>query len=194
MALTEEERRRYFRIEDTVGVAWEVVSGREAVQRQEEMSREDYSAPGRLYQVEKQLQVLIDKLRIQNPEFAEALELLNVKFSSLKEKQTAERGYRSNSDIKKVSISACGISFTDSERMAPGTKLALDLTLLPTDLHVHTIGEVIDCLEGEKVGDWIHRIDFCGMRSEDEELMVQHIVKRQGKLIKAQRENENKNT
>ncbi|MFT6011072.1 MAG: hypothetical protein ACI96P_001304, partial [Candidatus Azotimanducaceae bacterium] len=36
--------------------------------------------------------------------------------------------------------------------------------------------------------EWTVRVEFYGMNSEDEELLVQHIVKRQGRLLAARRE------
>ena len=190
MALTEEERRRYFRIEDTVRVAYEVVTESEASRREEEMARTDYAAPNRLQQTERHLQLLIDKLRVQNPEYAEAIELLNIKFNCLKETGATERGgYRSKSEVKKVSISACGISFDEDDRFDVGAKLYMDLILLPTDFHIHTLGKVVDCLpHGEATGEWVVRVDFYGLRSEDEEFLVQHIVKRQARLLRTTRE------
>lgn len=188
MPLTEAERRRYFRIEDTVGVKFEVITKAEALRREDELKRLDYSSPNRLRLADRQLHLLIDKLRIQNPEFAEALELLNVKINSLKELLVEDLAESDNSSVKKVNISACGISFDGAKKLSAGEKLLMDLTLYPTDLHVFTLGDVVGSVEStETKGEWTIRVDFYGMTMDDEELLVQHIVKRQGKLIGAQR-------
>jgi len=187
MPLTDEERRRYFRIEDMVGISYEVISEAEAKRREVEMQQTDFASRGDLHVVERQLQLLIDKLRVQHPEFAEAVELLNIKFNTLKQGQDGDARY-SDSRVKKVNISACGISFDVRKRISLGKKLYLNITLIPTDLHVFTLGEVVDCVEStESSRDWTVRVDFYGMSSEDEELLVQHIVKRQGRLLAASR-------
>lgn len=189
MPLTEEERRRYFRIEDTVGIDFEKISRVEAQQREHEMQKTDYFTPDSLHTIERQLQVLIDKLRIQNPQFAEAVDLLNAKFNTLKQmniEKNIAHGHKTN--IRQVNISACGMSFDEEEQIDIGQKLYLDLTLLPTDIHVFTLGDVVGCHESKSTkSDWTIRVDFYGMSREDEELMVQHIVKRQGRLLAASR-------
>ena len=62
MPLVDEERRRYFRIEDTIGIIYEIVSDAEAKQRELEMTQPDYSSRSELNLVERRLQLLIDKL------------------------------------------------------------------------------------------------------------------------------------
>jgi hypothetical protein len=161
----------------------------EAQQREQEMQQTDYFSENSLHTIERQLQVLIDKLRIQNPQFAEAVSLLNSKFNTLKQ-MDIERKLTSKHkvNIRRVNISACGISFDEEEPIDIGRKLYLDLTLLPTDIHVFTLGDVIGCQESKSNKlDWTIRVDFYGMSREDEELMVQHIVKRQGRLLAARR-------
>ncbi len=192
MANTGDERRQYFRIEDTVGVHYELLTEREAEVRLATFDHEKFDSPGRLQNAERQLQLLIDKLRIQNPEFAEAIELLNIKFNLLKENQIETAlEYGTQSFIKKVNISASGISFDDENKIEIGRKMYLNITLLPTDLHVQTMGTVVDCLPSENVeGEWSIRVEFYGMKPSEEELMVQHVVKRQGRLLAERRNNQ----
>lgn len=187
MPLSDDERRRYFRIEDTVGVSYEPLSEAEAKQREVELKHSNRHGPDRLHRVERQLQLLIDKLRIQQPEFAEAIELLNVKFNTLKASQVTDDTKR-RSYIRQVNLSACGISLEGNDKFASGQKLYIDLTLLPTDLHIYTLGEVIDC-KTTTDPDWnfVMRIDFYGMSAEDEELLVQHMVKRQARILHEER-------
>jgi len=180
-----DERRQYFRIEDVVGVHYEILSDREAEIRLATFDHEQFDSPGRLQNAERQLQLLIDKLRIQNPEFAEAISLLNIKFNLLKESQIETAlEYGTQSFVKKVNISASGISFDDENKIEIGRKMYLNITLLPTDLHVQTMGDVVDCLPSEgNEGEWSIRVEFYGMKAAEEELMVQHVVKRQGRLL-----------
>ncbi|MBL4679283.1 MAG: PilZ domain-containing protein [Pseudomonadales bacterium] len=184
MSQLEDEKRRYFRIEDTIGVKFERITEVQALKRQEEMRRPGYYSANRIQVVERELQLLIDKMRIQQPDFAKAMELLNTKISILRDDfisdplQEARYGY-----IKTVSLSACGVSFEHDNKIAEGEKMDMDLTLLPTDLHLYTLGEVVGCDESEEeLGTWMLRVDFYGMSANDEELLVQHIVKRQGQL------------
>ncbi|MBV1876497.1 MAG: PilZ domain-containing protein [Pseudomonadales bacterium] len=187
MAESDDERRRYFRIEDTIGLAYQHLTNSEALVREEELKRVDYSAPNRVHVVERQLQMAIDKLRVQSPDIAAAIDLLNIKVNSLKDDLKGDGTMSQNlSEMKKVSISACGVSFDSEDKMAVGAKLDMDLKLVPTDLHVFTLGEVVSVEDSTDAGCLVS-VDFYGMTTEDEELLVQHVVKRQGKLLGASR-------
>lgn len=192
MPTLDDEKRRYFRIEDTIGVKFERVTDAQALQRQEEMRRPGYYSANRIQIVERELQLLIDKMRIQQPGLAKAMELLNTKISILKDEFISEPLHESRfGHIKTVSLSACGVSFEHDARIHEGEKVDMDLTLLPTDLHIYTLGEVVGCVESEdELGSWMLRMDFYGMSANDEELLVQHIVKRQGQLLSNQRKME----
>ena len=187
MALTDAERRRYFRIEDTMKLSYEILSKEDAEDREKEISRTDYTSPNRMHLVERQLQLAIDKLRIQSPEVAEAIELLNMKFGNLKDSVSEELVGGRGAQLLKVSISACGISFPSPGPIDIKDLLDIDLTLSPTDLHIFTLGEVVNCTQNTDGDDWTISVDFYGMTTDDEELLVQHIVKRQGKLLAASR-------
>ena len=57
----------------------------ETEEEQKRLRQERLGPKDRIVDLEKELQLLIDKLRIQTPEFARAIELLNIKFSILKD-------------------------------------------------------------------------------------------------------------
>ena len=51
-----------------------------------------------------------------------------------------------------------------------GRKIYLDITLLPTDLHVQTMASVIDCVPDEKErGQFEKQIEFYDLDDEEEE-------------------------
>lgn len=183
-----DERRRYFRIEDSIGLQYEVLNDEDARVRQAAINRGDYGNNHSLQEAERQLQLLIDKLRVQNPEYAEAIHLLNTKFNLLKNDNDSGL---SNIKVVRASISACGVSFELREPFRPGEQVYLDLILLPTDLHVQTVAEVVSCKENPESRRWLVSLDFVYLSSELEELLIQHIVKRQGKLLAEQRQNSN---
>ena len=136
-----DERRRFFRIDDVVAIHYEVMTDDEAVEQQKSLRQERLGPRDRIMDSEKELQLLIDKLRTQNPEFARAIELLNIKFSILKDESPDRPGdlYGSNQIIQEVSISACGLSFGYETRIAAGRKMFLDkyhpLTNRPARTH-----------------------------------------------------------
>jgi hypothetical protein len=186
--VSDKDRRRYFRIEDLMAISYEKLTAAEAGAREKQMQSADYLAPNQLQVIERQLQLLVDKLRVQSPEMAGAIDLLNQKFTLLKDRNVSQVVVAGNVHLRRqVNISACGVSFEDAKRQDIGQHLQLDITLLPSDLKVTTLGVVIGCHRAASV-QWTVRVEFYGMNPEDEELPVQHIVKRQGRLLAARRE------
>ncbi len=135
---------------------------------------------------------MIDKLRVQNPELGQAIELLNTKFNLLK--NDADPSTR-DTKVVRASLSACGVSFRIQEHIKVGAKVYIDMTLLPTDLHVQTVADVVNCREDhhqgnlQSKGEWELSLEFNHLSAELEELMIQHIVKRQGRMLAEERRN-----
>lgn len=77
--------KTFFRIDDVVAIHYEVMTDAETEEEQKRLRQERLGPKDRIVDLEKELQLLIDKLRIQTPEFARAIELLNIKFSILKD-------------------------------------------------------------------------------------------------------------
>tara|TARA_R110002072_G_scaffold104540_2_gene228994 strand:- start:8311 stop:8859 length:549 start_codon:yes stop_codon:yes gene_type:complete len=179
-----DERRRYFRIDDNIGIRYEVLAPDEVAPRQAALARGEIRGDNTLQLAERQLQLLIDKLRVQQPEFAEAIHLLNTKFNALKDALPSHADF--HSVVMPVSISACGLSFDIEAEIRAGEILYMDLTLLPTDLHIHTLAEIVACQQSGSV--WTISADYLNLSEENEELMVQHIVKRQRKILAERRE------
>jgi hypothetical protein len=185
--VSDKDRRRYFRIEDLMAINYEKLTAVEARRRVQQMQSADYVAPNQLQVIERQLQLMIDKLRVQSPEVAGAIDLLNQKFTLLKDRNVSQPIVTGNVHLRRqVNISACGVSFEDAEHLNIGQHLQLDITLLPSDLKVTTLGVVVGCHRASSF-QWTVRVEFYGMSPEDEELTVQHVVKRQGRLLAAAR-------
>ena len=119
-------------------VLYEPLGDEQAKARQEAINCGDFGPNNSLQETERQLQLLIDKLRVQNPELGEAVELLNTKFNLLK--NDVDESAR-EMKVVRASISACGVSFKAPERMRAGEMVYLDILLLPTDLHVQTVAD-----------------------------------------------------
>lgn len=188
--MNESEKRRYFRIEDTIAINYEALTPEAAEIAAKALRTGVQGARRQLQQTERQLQLLIDKLRVQNPEFASAIELLNTKFNLLKQEgdDVMTGAGRTRSVRRRVSISASGVAFEDRLPQKKGQLLQMHLTLLPSDLQIDTLGEVVDCYVAEDDPDlWTIRVDFTEMHPDDEELMVQHVVKRQQRMLAARR-------
>ena len=95
--------------------------------------------------------------------------------------------------VKAVNISACGMAFESEESFEKGQILQLDIQLHPSELHIIALANVVDCSsqassdQQELDSTYFVRLDFTEMNNHDQELLIQHIVKRQSLLLKQQR-------
>lgn len=194
-----EERRRFFRINDTIGVSYRRLGPEEAKafsQRSAEHGGNfDYAS-----NFDNRIQTLLDACRVQNPLAAELLDLMNKKLNFVIRQLDVDSNMLQQIayDLKQVNVSACGMAFAVAEPLQKGDCLQLDILLQPSDLHVVAMAEVVACealpeaLGSEsQQGDEGHlfmRLNFIDMHPNDQELLIQHVVKRQSAQLKARRE------
>ncbi|AFU99140.1 PilZ domain-containing protein [Simiduia agarivorans] len=179
------ERRRFFRINDKVGVAYRVLTEEEANSRTER-DAEPVDTLSLLSRYENTITQLLPG--IQSESMRELFGALNNKINciiaqlELDSRLVREIAHR----VREVNISACGMAFIVDEQIPAGKILSLDLILRPEGRHIATYGQVLDCEAGDK-GFYL-RINFMALSAMDQESLIQHIVKRQGSLLREQRQ------
>lgn len=178
-----EEKRRFFRINETIGLAYEGLDDdAEQVQHEhmvdlwELMSEQDEKIESLLQKADTQAPVVADLVRAFNQKLERIVRLLVV------ENRMVDR---LANKAKEVNISACGIGFWSDRPIAENTRLKLEIRLFPGDKSLTTGGRVIACeAEGER---YFWRIDFFDMSRAEQENLIQHIVQRQSAQLKASR-------
>lgn len=187
-----EERRRYFRIDDNMGLSYRRLNQEEvkvfAQQAREHGANFDYAA-----NFDNRIQTLLDACRVQNPIAAELIGLMNKKLNFVIQQLDIDAGILQKIayELKQVNISACGLAFACDQPLRKGELLQLDILLKPEDLHVVAMAEVVACeaddaVESQQPG-YFMRLDFVELNTNDQELLIQHVVKRQGALLKERR-------
>ena len=174
--MTNQERRRYFRVDDEVALTLVALSedyGGETVDKSAELNEQVHAS------LEIQLRQALADVRIKSPDIAHALDLINQKINLIHNHEVA-------SDltpvVKPVSLSACGIAFTWHESIGVGEQVLLHLFLLPMHHLVKTEAQVV-ALEPnpdpQSSEPFILRLDFVGITPMYQEMLIQHVVQRQ---------------
>jgi hypothetical protein len=186
-----DNRRRFFRIIDALGVSYRVISEKEspaksdvgedagAVQFVDTLSvMNDYNTF---------IQVSLEKLKTQDSHAAVAIEQLNKKVDTILMMLELDSliTQRACHRVEEASISASGIAFPIEEQLQANTYLALDLLLRPSSKHVNAVGKVIACDRLSEESVYYLRVEFTEMMDRDKEILIQHIVQRQGTLLRA---------
>ncbi len=184
-----EERRRFFRIDDTLGVAYRLLSEAELSEqpRAEQAPADIFALLARL---DTQLEHSLATLRVKQPPVAEVLDTLNKKLNTVIHQLEADNHLvrRLAQKVQEVNISACGMAFVCDEQIEAGRVLGLELALKPSNLHIHTRARVVACEPVDDGAGYYLRLDFSDISDTDQEVLIQHIVKRQSSIIRKDRE------
>jgi hypothetical protein len=182
-----DDRRRYFRISDNLGVAYRVVAD-------DHIGDDSVIAnpPTNIYQLlvehDEAIADLLAKLRPTDPLVTELATRLNGKINCIINQLEMESRMIEQiaHKIYEVNISACGLGFKVDESINKGARVQLDLILLPENKRILSDAVVIDCTT--LPNSHYVRMNFVGMSAQDQEMLIQHIVKRQGDLLRSARE------
>lgn len=192
-----QERRRYFRIEDTFEVRFRVLSQSEGSRS----TRIQTTIRESVDELRNRSRLSLSRLKISHKDVAELFELMEQRLRRIEDLVPEEMTFGAAGKDEEnvghgVNISACGVAFHCEGRLEPNTRLRLSLTLQPEDLRVTTTGTVVTCVRTNTVVEtelpFLASVDFRGMHPDAEELLVQHILKRQSALIRAERERQDR--
>lgn len=190
-AVSGSDRRRFFRISDNIGVNYRPLAPEELDQHIESLINPSDTLT-LLSDYNKQIESLLGQVALREPAVADLLSVMDKKINcviaqlELESRLTQSLAHR----VQEVNISACGMALTLDEQLESGLALDLELMLLPARLLLHCRGVVVDACPATEEDGYHTRIDFNGMAAQDQESLIQHIVKRQGVLLKALRDEE----
>ena len=183
-----EERRRYFRVQDTIELGYRPL-GEEEMQDPESLL-----GKGELLEsVEKELAMLLIQMQARHPDVIRALELMNRKIDIIH--HSVDRNSRldmtSEYEIRHVDISGCGAAFPVGEHFEPGDHILLQVNLPAPFRSVRAVAKVVSCKALANPTGYFNdmiRVEFAHILDKDQELLIQYLMKRQVLELKARRE------
>jgi c-di-GMP-binding flagellar brake protein YcgR len=167
------ERRRYFRINDTVKLSYQILEKNS--HKALEDDRFDLIA-----EQGRRMEVLIAELKHEHPKLIELIALLNQKFErivDIENTQPTALAYHA----RDVNMSACGLSMSEDKAVAIGSHLQLFL-VLNSGQKMTLEGLVVDCHRRQD-NKFVWRVDFLYLSESTQEQLIQHIVQRQSTLL-----------
>ena len=189
----QQERRRYFRIDDEIILIFKEV-GKGAVPDSENFKNEDvldaFSLSAALEFLTQESRVQFKKLERRQPETAEIIKTLERKIDLIAQTLLINETHPSDRSTQKVNISAAGIAFDADSALEPGVVVQLKMILPPSLVALMTYGKVVYCKTNSNEPSFGHHIgvDFLSLREQDQELLIRYIVKRQIQQIKNREE------
>lgn len=180
-----DERRRYFRIDDTVGISYRVIEGGPGTPGGVQTA----GVMDLVTKQDEQIEKLLLEVGEENPKVAELVTVFNQKLERIVSHMAMEYQLvdRIAQRVREANISACGMAFHTDDSIEKGARLRLELTLYPSDKILVLQGLVVEC---EPVGgEWYLRIDFYDLSEAMQENLIQHVVQSQSQQLKKLRGN-----
>ncbi len=181
------ERRRYFRINDSIAVSCRTLT--DADTHQPAILDHQTTIDEVIGNINGRVDYLLKQLCERDPEMGELVELFNRKLNHVADKLISHQhdGVRAAHKVQEVNISACGMAMAADESLAVGTRLTLDLILLPVNVHVYTRAVIVESLPLHTGNNYYWRMEFTDMDSVMQEVLIQHLVQRQSQQLWALR-------
>lgn len=183
--MNDDERRRYFRINETVGLSIQlldedgsgVATGKSfAPNAVELISRND-----------DRIERILDDLKEEHPKITELIGLLNQKVERVSSLLAMESNLldRIAHRVQEVNISACGLAFSHEDPIPEGSRIRIEMTLYPEETKLRSDGIVVACeLTGDERQVYYCRVDFYAMPLAVQEELIQFIVQSQSAQLK----------
>ncbi|MCX4025967.1 PilZ domain-containing protein [Endozoicomonas sp. SM1973] len=182
-----EERRRFFRIDDKVGLYFKAISEQEWGQYKDSGIAPTTDSQGLpCPALEQQITDAINSLRQVSGEAAEVAWLLNTKVNGLMELIAEDTALPELVKSMDVNISACGMAFRAMKSLQQNQLLYLEITLKQQEQPLIALAKVVSCSELEEAASleqFLVRVDFCDIEPDAQELLIQYVVKQQGQLL-----------
>jgi hypothetical protein len=192
MDRSQDERREFFRIDDSIRVSYRVIVQHELPESIDEklQGSEKFTVMTRLQAISQHLSAPLHRIEQKDPDVADYLKALDEKINLLGQSFLVEENELLERPSRSVNLSAGGIAMDITEKLVLGDLVEIKLLLLPTYTGVVAYGEVvgIDEAEGAEADYPYHtRINFTLIRNSDQDALIRHITRRQGDMLRQRR-------
>jgi len=187
-----DERREYFRIDDTIRVSYSRVEA-EAVPADidDYLQHDRFGVMTRLQAISQNLSAPLHRIEQHDPDVADYLKALDQKINLLGQSFLAQEKDLLDQPSSPVNLSAGGLAMDVADPLTVGDRVKVKLLLLPSYTGVLAFGEVVGVEPNpDPQSDYPHhvRINFTLIRSVDQDALIRHIMRRQGEMLRQRRE------
>lgn len=184
------ERRRFFRINDTVSLSYRQIDDATA-----NLGLKSAGMPGSEFSLAATLDVLsqealriMQRLEKQSPELLELYRILDAKVNAVAQATMFVGSNVNAQNCQDVNLSASGLAFGQVEPLTIGQNLAIEIYLPSTLALILIYGRVVSCRVSDSDADSAEKytvsVDFTHVREEDRELLIKHVVRTQWQQLR----------
>ncbi|WP_232056704.1 PilZ domain-containing protein [Methylomonas rhizoryzae] len=178
-----QEKRRFFRISDTINLLFRRIDSEEARRHSLASDRilESCSLTTAMSILNREAALLAPRLERRDPEMFEYLKIIDNKINVLTQSLSSNDSDFSDNDRCEVNLSAAGIAFTHEQAIPVGTMLELKMLLTSSLVVIVAIARVVQCKAPPDKDSGVYTVcaEYENLREEDRELLVKHVMKKQ---------------
>ncbi len=194
-APTNEERRSYFRIDDTVRMSLRRVPREQLAARLDRLDHDlagSFTVMSSLTAITAQMTASLRRIENRDADLAAYLRAIDQKIEVIGRAFIAQEPELAAEAATAVNLSAGGMSAVVDEIYEPGTELEIRLLLFPSFTGLMIYGTVVECspVEESEGGKYLARIEFSHIREQDRELLIRHLLRCQSRQLRDRNEDE----
>lgn len=191
-----DERRRFFRITDSVHFSITPVPEGKLAQQVENLDYQvdnGFTLMATLEALTQQAAPSLRRIEAKSPDTADYLKIIDKKLDLIAQAFLAEEVDLLNQPSRAISLSASGMAVHSRDSFNPGQALEIKMLLLPSYTGIRTYGTVVECTQlDETTADPAYpyqlRIDFSFMRDTDRDALIRHVLLKQAEELRHRRE------
>ncbi|MEW8027147.1 MAG: PilZ domain-containing protein [Candidatus Thiodiazotropha sp.] len=193
IGMSQDERREFFRIDDSIQVSYRVITLNELPESIDDklQGTDRFTVMTRLQTISQHLSAPLHRIEQRDPDIADYLKALDEKVNLLGQSFLAQENELLNRPSHSVNLSAGGIAMDLTEKLQVGNLVEIKLLLLPSYTGVVAYGEVVgieEAIDGDEAYPYHTRITFTLIRNSDQDALIRHITRRQGEMLRQRRE------
>lgn len=179
------ERRRFFRIDDSISLSYRLIDKATANQSLTAPSHinSGYSLAATLDVLSQEGLRIMQRLEKSGDELLELYKVLDAKINALAQSMMFVGSNINAQQCQDVNLSAAGLAFQHSSPLNIGQNLAIEMYLPSTLALIMVYGKVINC-ETLNSDHYLISVDFTQIKPEDQELLIKHVVRKQWQQLR----------
>lgn len=187
------DRRSYFRIDDTVRLSLRAVAESEIGERLDRLEQDlagNFTVMSSLAAITAQMAVGLRRIEARDPDLAAYLRAIDQKIEVIGRAFLAQEPELASERAVAVNLSAGGICVASDDCLETGQLVEIRMLLFPSFTGLMVYGTVVECSEapaGQDGGGKLLRIEFSHIREQDRELLIRHLLRRQSAQLRDDR-------
>jgi len=184
MAEEIEEKRRYFRVNDTINLIHRIID-EDSLERLSHISNDvlsNCSLKTALEVLAQDARSLMARLERRDPEMCEYMRIMDTKINLIAQAIIVDNGDFSEQDSRDVVLSATGLAFHNQAGIKDGQLIELRMLLTSCMAVIIAYGRVVQCRhnpEKNPLQPYEICVEYVNLKEDDRELLIKHVVKKQ---------------